>query len=79
MEILCFRGFLQSHMNIEKEILRSLGFGREVAMVEECRCPLCADKVDEDEFRTEVFIREFESSGLCQGCQDMVFGYRVAW
>ena len=67
-------------MNIEKRsFLRSLVFGREVAMVEECICPLCADRVDEDEFRTEVFIREFESSGLCQGCQDMVFGYRVAW
>ena len=67
-------------MNIEKKsFLRSLGFGQEVAMVEECRCPLCADRVDEDEFRNEVFIREFESSGLCQGCQETVFGYKVAW
>jgi hypothetical protein len=48
-------------------------------MVENCRCPLCAERVDEEEFRNEVFIREFESSGLCQGCQDTVFGYKVAW
>jgi hypothetical protein len=67
-------------MNTEKKsFLRSLGFGREVSMVKECRCPLCEDRVDEDEFRNEVFIKEFERSGLCQGCQDTVFGYKVAW
>ncbi len=48
-------------------------------MVEKCRCPLCADGVDEEEFRNDVFMREFERSGLCQECQDMVFGYKVAW
>jgi hypothetical protein len=42
-------------------------------------CPLCTEKVDEEEFRNEVFMREFKSSGLCQGCQDMIFGYKVAW
>jgi hypothetical protein len=68
------------NMNIEqKSCLRALGFGREVAIVEDCRCPSCADRVDEDEFRNEVFMKEFESSGLCQGCQDTVFGYKVAW
>ena len=67
-------------MNIEKKsFLRSLVFGREVSIVEECRCPLCTERVEEDEFRNEVFMKEFESSGLCQGCQDTVFGYRVAW
>ena len=67
-------------MNMQiKSFLRSLGFGREVSMVEECRCPLCADRVDEDEFRNEMFMREFESSGLCQECQYTVFGYNVAW
>jgi len=67
-------------MNIEqKTCLRALGSGLEVAIVEVCRCPSCADRVDEDEFRNEVFIKEFESSGLCQGCQDTVFGYKVAW
>lgn len=68
------RIFLESYMNIKKSFQRSLKFGKEVAMVEKRICPLCADIVDEDEFRTEVFIREFESSGLCQGCQDVVFG-----
>ncbi|MHB8103886.1 MAG: hypothetical protein ACYDEF_17435 [Methanosarcina sp.] len=67
-------------MKMEKNrFLRALGFRREVAMVENCRCPLCAERVDEEEFRNEVFMKEFESSGLCQECLDMVFGYKVAW
>lgn len=67
-------------MDMEKKsFLKSLGFRREVKMVEKCICPLCTDRVDEDEFRNEVFIKEYKSSGLCQGCQDTVFGYKVAW
>jgi hypothetical protein len=68
------------NMDIEKKsFLKALGFRLEVKMVEGCRCPLCAERVDEDEFRNEVFIKEYESSGLCQECLDMVFGYKVAW
>jgi hypothetical protein len=48
-------------------------------MIKDYICPLCEERVDEEEFRNEVFIREFESSGLCQGCLDTVFGYKVAW
>jgi hypothetical protein len=63
----------------KKSFLRSFGFGREILTVKGCTCPLCAEKVDKSEFRSEIFIKEFESSGLCQGCQDTVFGYKVAW
>ncbi len=63
----------------KKSFLKSLGIQREVETVEECRCPLCEESVDKNEFRNEVFIKEFKSSGLCQGCQDTVFGYKVAW
>ncbi|AKB12177.1 hypothetical protein SAMN02910340_02005 [Methanosarcina thermophila] len=67
-------------MNIEKKkFLKSLGFGREVSIVADCKCPLCADRVNTEEFKNEIFIKEFERSGLCQGCQETVFGYRVAW
>lgn len=67
-------------MNTErKSFLKSLRLRREVSTAKECKCPLCADKVHKDEFRNEVFIKEFERSGLCQGCQDTVFGYKVAW
>lgn len=61
---------------VKKRLLR---FGHKVATVKECRCPLCALRVDIEEFRNKVFVREFETTGLCQGCLDMVFGYKVAW
>ena len=67
------------HEHRTKELSKSIRIWREVAIVEDCRCPSCAARVDEDEFRNEVFMKEFESSGLCQGCQDTVFGYKVAW
>jgi hypothetical protein len=44
-----------------------------------CRCTLCADRVDTKEFRNEIFVNEFENSGPGQGCPDAVFGYKVAW
>ena len=67
-------------MKIEKKsFLKSLRIRRRVLTVKGCTCPLCAEKVDKEEFRNEVFRKEFESSGLCQGCQDTVFGYKVAW
>ena len=64
-------------MKIEKK--RLLGFGHKAAMDKECRCPLCALRVDIKEFRNKVFIREFEMTGLCQGCLDLIYGYKVAW
>lgn len=67
-------------MYIEKKrLLKAFEFRREVAAVKMCRCPLCSEIVDKTEFRNKAFEKEFETSGLCQGCQDSVFGYRVAW
>ena len=67
-------------MDIEKKrFLRKLRFWHKFKMVKDCRCPFCAEKVDKSEFRNKVFLREFESSGMCQECQETVFGYKVAW
>ena len=35
-------------------------------------CPICGDEVTE--VRDEVSQREYRISGLCQSCQDSVFG-----
>jgi hypothetical protein len=64
---------------VTKGLLRAKSYGHEHSVVKECRCPLCSLKVDKEEFRNKVFMREFETTGLCQGCLDMVFGYKVAW
>lgn len=36
------------------------------------RCPTCNAEIEG--FRDEVSKREFEISGMCQKCQDVVFG-----
>ncbi len=59
---------------MNKRILQRAGFGEEVKAVEQGDCPLCGCKVDKDEFRDELSRKEFEISGLCQACQDDVFG-----
>jgi hypothetical protein len=68
------------NMKIEnKRLLRAFNFRHKVDLVTECRCPLCTLRVDIEEFRNKMFVREFETTGLCQGCMDTVFGYNVAW
>lgn len=37
-------------------------------------CPFCGKKVDENSFRDDLSLKEFKISGLCQTCQDEVFG-----
>lgn len=59
---------------MNKKILQQAGFGEEVKAVEQGDCPLCRRKVDKDKFRDELSRKEFEISGLCQSCQDDIFG-----
>jgi hypothetical protein len=59
---------------MDKRILQLAGFGEEVKAVERGDCPLCKRKVNKDEFRDELSRKEFEISGLCQLCQDEIFG-----
>lgn len=59
---------------MNKEIMKELGFEKEVESVEQSVCPLCGWIVDESvEFRDELSKREFKISGLCQKCQDKMF------
>lgn len=37
-------------------------------------CPFCGREVNVDEFKDELSVKEFIISGLCQRCQDEVFG-----
>jgi hypothetical protein len=36
------------------------------------RCPLCHEAIGE--FRDSMSMREYEISGMCQDCQDKIFG-----
>lgn len=59
---------------MNEDIMRALGFGKEVDAVKMNKCPFCDRPIDESEFRDELSRREYQISGLCQECQDEVFG-----
>lgn len=41
------------------------------------RCPTCQSGISEEDFRDELSKREFGISGMCQSCQDSVFGAKA--
>lgn len=60
---------------MNKEILKKVGFAKEVEAVEQNKCPFCGKHIDvTKEFRDSLSRREYAISGLCQDCQDKVFG-----
>lgn len=56
------------------DIMTKLGYGKQVEAKNNGICPQCNAKVDPTSFRDELSAREFKISGLCQTCQDEVFG-----
>lgn len=59
---------------MNKNIMKVAGFGDLLKLVEQGICPFCHRVVDDNEFRDRISRREFEISGLCQACQDEMFG-----
>lgn len=59
---------------MNKDIMKAAGFGEEIKKVEKGLCPFCGKKIDMKDFRDESSLKEFETSGLCQKCQDETFG-----
>ena len=55
--------------------MKACGFEKEVERVEKGRCPTCNKPVDfAAGFRDALSRKEFGISGMCQQCQDEVFG-----
>lgn len=59
---------------MNENIMRQMGFNKEMDNVKNNICPCCNTPVNQDEFKDELSKREFKISGLCQKCQDEVFG-----
>jgi hypothetical protein len=38
------------------------------------KCVFCSKPIDIGDFRDELSLKEFHISGICQKCQDEVFG-----
>lgn len=47
-------------------------FPEQKALVDNGECPTCGLPITD--FRNEISRREFRISGMCQKCQDSVFG-----
>lgn len=58
-------------MNIE--IMKQF-FPAEMDLIEQKKCPFCRKQISVGDFRDSLSIRECTISGLCQTCQDNVFG-----
>lgn len=59
---------------MNEEILRQAGFSKEVERIKAKRCPFCNKEIVLTEFRNDISRKEYKISGLCQGCQDEIFG-----
>ena len=59
---------------MNKDIMKVMGFGDQVNLVEKGKCPFCKKQVDPGKFRDELILREYQISGICQECQDDFFG-----
>jgi len=57
---------------MNEDIMRTLGFEEQLNSIHLGKCPFC--KQDIGEFRDELSRKENKISGLCQGCQDNMFG-----
>ncbi len=58
-----------------KKLLRAVGFNEEVDRIDKGRCPFCCKRIESlKEFRDGKSAKEFDISGMCQKCQDEVFG-----
>jgi len=54
--------------------MNKLGFSRKVKAVKNNKCPLCHKEIKMSDFRNCLSIDEYNNSGLCQECQDKMFG-----
>ena len=59
---------------MNNNIMKKMGFEKEVKLVKEKKCPFCKKQINEVNFKNELSKREYKISGLCQECQDKVFG-----
>ena len=55
-------------------ILEDMGFKEESELVRSQKCPFCKQHVDTNMLRDQISHEEYKISGLCQKCQDEVWG-----
>jgi C4-type Zn-finger protein len=58
---------------MNENIMRALGFNKEVDAVKNGNCPICGEKINMEDFVNEISKREYSISGICQKCQNKIF------
>jgi uncharacterized CHY-type Zn-finger protein len=58
---------------MNKDIMKTMGFGDQVSLVEKGKCPFCKKQVDPGKFKDELTLKEYRISGMCEECQDGFF------
>lgn len=59
---------------VEDSLTKLFGVNRRESITEKVCVSCGAENLTEESFRDELSLREFHISGLCQNCQDSVFG-----
>ena len=59
---------------MNREIMKQAGLQDWVDCVDEMKCPGCNKPINAYDFRDELSKKEYHISGLCQKCQDEIFG-----
>ena len=59
---------------MNKNLMRQYGFGKQVDAVEHSFCPTCQKPIVMEDFRNAISVKEYKISGMCQKCQDSIFG-----
>ena len=58
---------------MNKDILKQMGFEKEVEFIEGGKCPICKKIIKVEDFSDELSVGEYALSGLCQQCQDAFY------
>jgi len=59
---------------MNENIMQKTGYDKYLKTIKEGKCPFCKKQIDIESFKDELSLKEFAISGLCQKCQDEVFG-----
>lgn len=60
---------------MNKNIMNSVGFSEQVKLFESSKCVFCKKEINVNkEFIDKLSLKEYKISGMCQSCQDQIFG-----
>jgi DNA repair exonuclease SbcCD ATPase subunit len=49
-------------------------FPEQKKLVNQGKCPLCSKEIREEDFKNDLSKKEYSISGICQVCQNEIFG-----